>query len=98
MPLKFSHRKPEEVPTPNAAGKINEELIAIKNEMAKLASGMVLEIETEGERAVRSTKTLVTRAARQLGTRWRHWNVGSKVFARPVEEVRRRVGRPKKQA
>ena len=98
MPLKFSHRKPDEVPSPNASGKINEELIAIKNEMAKLASGMVLEIETEGERAVRSTKTLVTRAAGQLGTRWRHWNVGSKVFARPVEEVRRRVGRPKKQA
>ena len=91
MPLKFNHRKADEVPTPSASGKINEDLIALKNEMAKLAAGMVLEIETGNEKAVRGTKMLVTKAANQLGTKWRHWNVGTTVFAKPAEAVRRRV-------
>jgi hypothetical protein len=95
MPLRFNQRKEEEVPRPGASGKVNQDLIAIKNEMSKLGSGMVLEIETEGEKAVRGTKMLVTRAANQLGTRWRHWNVGSKVFAKPEDATRRR-GRRKK--
>jgi len=95
MPLKFTQRKPEEVPTPSASGKVNQDLLNLKNEMSRLAAGMVLEIETGSERAVRGTKMLVTKAANQLGSRWRHWNVGSTVFARPMEAVRRRGRKPK---
>ena len=95
MPLKISHRKAEDVPTPSASGKINQDLIAVKNEMAKLAAGMVLEIETSSEKAVRGTKMLVTKAANQLGARWRHWNVGTTVFAKPAEVIRRRGRKPK---
>lgn len=92
--LKITQRREDEVPGGGAAGKANENLLALKNEMSKLGAGMVLEIETENERAVRGTKMLVTRAANQLGTSWKHWSVGSKVFARPSETTRRR-GRPK---
>lgn len=90
MPLEIRHRKEEEVPVPGSSGKINEELLTIKSEMSKLASGMVLEIDAGTEKAVRGTKMLVTKAAGQLGATWRHWSVGSKVFAKPVEATRRR--------
>jgi hypothetical protein len=95
VPLRISHRRQEDVPVPNAAGKVNEDLLAIKNEMGKLPSGMVLEIEAGSEKAIRGTKMLITKAANQLGSQWRHWHVGTKVFAKPVEGVRRR-GRPRK--
>ena len=95
MPLRFSQRKPEEVPTPSASGKVNQDLLNLKNEMSKLAAGMVLEIETGSEKAVRSTKMLVTKAANQLGSPWKHWSVGSTVFTRPMEAVRRRGRKPK---
>ena len=95
MPLRITQRKEEEVPTPSSSGKINEDLMAIKNEMGRLASGMVLEIEAGSEKAVRGTKLLVTKASNQLGSQWRHWNVGTKVFAKPAEAIRRR-GRRKK--
>ena len=95
MPLKITQRKQEDVPMPNAAGKINEDLLTIRNEMSKMASGMVLEIEAGSEKAIRGTKMLITKAANQLGTQWRHWHVGTIVFARPVESLRRR-GRPRK--
>ncbi len=95
MPLKITHKPEQEVPTPGRAGKVNEELLALKEEMKKLASGMVLEIETGSEKAVRGAKVLVTKAAKELGAQWRHWSVGSKVFARPAEAVRKR-GRRKK--
>ena len=95
MPLKFSQRKQEEVPTPSASGKVNQDLLAIREEMSKLTAGMVLEIEAGSEKAVRGTKMLVTRAANQMGTRWRHWNVGTKVFARPADAIRRRGRRPR---
>ena len=95
MPLKFSQRKQEEVPTPSASGKVNQDLLAIREEMSKLTADMVLEIEAGSEKAVRGTKMLVTRAANQMGTRWRHWNVGTKVFARPADAIRRRGRRPR---
>ena len=91
MPIKITHRKADEVPMPSASGKVNEDFLILKNEMAKLADGMVLEIETDSEKAVRGTKMLVTRVANQLGTPWRHWHVGTTVFARPKEATRRRV-------
>ncbi len=94
MPLNITHRKEDEVPSPGSSGKVNQDLMALKAEMSKLASGMVLEIEAGSEKAVRGTKMLVTKASNQLGTRWRHWSVGTKVFARPMEAVRRR-GRKK---
>ena len=97
MALKFAHRKQEDIPTPTSAGKVNEDLAGLKAEMQKLASGMVLEIEAGSEKAVRSTKMLVTRAGNQLGNKWHHWSVGSKVFAMPREMVARR-GLPKKTA
>ncbi len=95
MPLKFTHRKQEEVPSPSSSGKVNEDLVALKDEMQKLPAGMVLEIQTEGEKAVRGTKMLITRAATQMGKEWQNWSVGSKVFAKPKEMLTRR-GRPKK--
>ena len=91
MPLKFTQRKAAEVPMPTASGKINQDLLDLKNEMSKLAAGMVLEIDTGHEGSVRGTKMLVTKAANQLGTPWKHWSVGSTVFAQPKEAVRRRV-------
>ena len=93
MPLKFSHKRIDEVPTPNASGRINQDLVSIKNEMSKLDGDMVLEIETGNEKAVRSTKVLITKAAKELDTGWRHWQVGSKVFARPVDGLKTRPRR-----
>jgi hypothetical protein len=95
MPLKFTQRKPEEVPTPSASGKVNQDLLNLKNEMSKLPAGLVLEIDTGNEKAVRGTKMLVTKAGNQLGTQWKHWSVGSTVFARPMDAVRRRGRKPK---
>ena len=96
MPLKITSKPEAEVPSSGRSGKVNEDLIALKDAMKKLGSDMVLEIETGSEKAVRSAKVLVTKGAKELGTRWRHWSVGTKVFAKPMETVRRRVGRPKK--
>src|SRR5688572_30249826 len=95
MPLKIAHRKEDEVPTPGGSGKVNPDLVVLKNEMSRLASGMVLEIETGSEQAVRGTKMLITKASNQLGNRWKHWNVGSTVFARPMDAVKRRGRKPK---
>ena len=95
MPLKFTHRNQSEVPTSTSTGKVNQDLLALKDEMQKLGSGMVLEIETGSEHAVRGTKMLITRAAGQMGKEWQHWSVGSKVFAKPKEMLARR-GRPPK--
>jgi hypothetical protein len=95
MPLRITHRRKEEMPTPSGSGKVNQDLIVLKSEMSKLGAGMVLEIETGSEQTVRGTKMLITKAANQLGNRWKHWNVGSTVFARPMEEIRRRGRKPK---
>ena len=95
MPLKITQRKEDEVPTPGGSGRTNEDLLALKNEMSRLSSGMVLEIETGGEQSVRGTKMLITKAASQLGNRWTHWSAGSTVFAKPAEAVKRRARRPK---
>ncbi len=93
MPLNIRQIPESEVPKPGRTGKINEDLVAVRTKMQNLASDMVLEIEAGSENAVRGAKTLVTRAAEDLGARWQHWNVGSKVFARPAEPVRPRRGR-----
>ena len=90
MPLRISHKREEEVPTPNSTGKVNQDLMELKEEMRKLGSGMVLEIEAGSEKAVRGTKLLVSKGAKQLGANWRHWSVGTKVFAKPAEMIRRR--------
>ena len=71
----------------------SQDLIYLKNEMSKLGGDMVLEIETGNEKAVRSTKVLITKAAKELDTRWRHWHVGSKVFARPIDGINARKRR-----
>ena len=93
MPLKFSHRKPEEVPGPGKGGRVNLALVSVLDEMRKLATGMVLEIETGDEKAIRATKSLITRAANQMDTRWQHWHVGTKIYARPMGPPNQR--RPK---
>ncbi|HEY8767734.1 MAG TPA: hypothetical protein VIP09_10830 [Dehalococcoidia bacterium] len=85
MPLRIKHIRQEEAPKPSSTGKANKDLFAVKSEMLKLGKGMVLEIETGSERAVRGAKTLVTRASKELGARWQHWHVGTKVFAKPVQ-------------
>ena len=96
MPLRVRHVSEKDAPKPNARGGINEDVHQLKSEMMRLASGSVLEIEAGSEQAVRGIKTLVTRASNELGSRWRHWHVGSKVFAKPGAATRRRRGRPKK--
>lgn len=95
MPIRIRHVKEAEAPKP-AGQKVNKELVAVKDEMLKLSKGMVLEIEAGSEKAVRGTKMLVTRAAKELGTRWRHWHVGSKVFAKPVQPRKGVASQPKK--
>jgi hypothetical protein len=96
MPLRIKHVKQEEAPKPSSTGKANTDLFAVKSEMLKLGKGMVLEIETGSAKAVRGTKTLVTRAGNELGTKWQHWHVGTKVFARPMETLKKVTSRPKK--
>lgn len=96
MPLRIKQIKQEEAPKPSSTGKANTELFAVKSEMLKLGKGMVLEIETGSAKAVRGTKTLVTRAGKELGTKWQHWHVGTKVFARPVETLKNATFRRKK--
>ena len=97
MALQVTHRKGDEVPAPGAFGRVNEELENLKAEMRKLGSGMVLELETDSEKAVRGAKMLITKAGTQLGTKWQHWSVGSKVFTKPADPIRRRGRRPKAQ-
>ena len=94
MPLQFTQRQPEEVPSASSTGKVNQDLLVIKNEMASLAPGMVLEIQTDAISTVRSTKVLVTKASKELGTQWRHWHAGSTVYASPIDVSKRR-GRPR---
>ena len=96
MPLRIKHITQEEAPKPSSTGKANKDLFAVKSEMLKLGKGMVLEIETGSEKAVRGAKTLVTRASKDLGAKWRHWHVGTKVFARPVATVNTVASRRKK--
>jgi hypothetical protein len=96
MPLRIKQIKKEEAPKPYSTGKANTELFAVRSEMLKLGKGMVLEIETGSAKAVRGTKTLVTRAGKELGTKWQHWHVGTKVFARPVETLKNATSRRKK--
>ena len=96
MSLKITHRNAADVPAPNAMGRVNEDATALKVEMQKLAPGMVLEIQANDLKAVRSAKRLVTSNAKELGVQWQHWNVGATVYAKPAAERRRRAGRPKK--
>src|SRR5260370_40557301 len=96
MPLRIRHVSEAEAPRPSSTGKANKDLFAVKSEMRKLGTGMVLEIETGSERAVRGAKTLVTRASKELGTKWRHWHVGTKVFAKPVQAAKNIATRRKK--
>ncbi len=97
MALQISQRKEEEVPGTSGGGRNNDDLVSLKNEMSKLPAGMVLEIDTGSEKSVRGAKMMITRAARQLGTEWKHWSVDGKVFAKPEGATKRR-GRPKKEA
>jgi len=60
----ITHKREDEVPTPSSAGKVNEDLMTLKEEMRKLASGMVLEIEAGSEKSVRGTKLLVSKGAK----------------------------------
>ena len=92
MPLKIRHVSEKEAPKPTARGRSNRDIHQLKSEMMKLASGAVLEIEAGSEKAVRGVKTLITRASNELGNRWRHWHVGTKVYARPQAKTKRRGG------
>jgi hypothetical protein len=93
MPLKITQRRAEEVPQPSKSGKVNEELQNIKAEMSKLREGMILEIDAGASGSVRSAKSLITRASKELGRPWTHWHQGTKVYAKPLP-VQRRRGRP----
>lgn len=90
MPLQFTHKKAEEVPAPRPPGKVSQALAALIREMTKLAPDMVLEIETGDEKAIRATRMLVTRAGNELGTPLRHWQVGTKVYAKPTDVITER--------
>src|SRR4051812_37765467 len=89
MVLKITQRNEADVPMPNAQGRVNEDLQSMKAEMTKLPSGMVLEVETGSGKAIRSTKMLVSKAAKELGTQWEHWHVETKVYAKPRAAARR---------
>jgi len=95
MPLRITQRSESEVPMPTAMGKVNEDVEAIKVEMRRLGSGMVLEIEVGDAKGVRGTKLAISKAAKQIGSSWKHWNAGNRVFAKPAEPVRRRGRRSK---
>jgi hypothetical protein len=95
MPIKITHKMEAEVPTPSGSGRLNRDLVDLKAEMLHLPSGMVLEIEAGNGTSVRSTKMLVTKAANQLGSKWKHWSIGTTVYAKPAEPIRRRGRRPK---
>ena len=68
---------------------------ALKVEMRNLAPGMVLEIEVETDKAVRGTKLLISKAAKQIGSPWTHWSFGTTIFAKPTDAVKRRGRRAK---
>ncbi len=95
MAFKITQRSAADVPTPGRTGKVNEDLVTLKDQMKRLGPGMVLEIEPQSGQSVRATKGLVSRAAKDLGASWRHWSEDGKVFAKPAVETRRR-GRPRK--
>ena len=85
MPLRITHRKAEEVAAPaSKSSRVNDVLTEIMQGLIKLAPGMVLVIETGDEKAIRATKTLITRAGNALGTPIRHWHWGTEVYAKPV--------------
>lgn len=91
MPMKITARKASEVPQPAADGKVNEDLEALKAAMVRLPAGSVLEVEVPRGRTVRGVKAQITRAGKQLGATWKHWDAGNKVYAKPA---RRKRGRP----
>jgi hypothetical protein len=93
VPLQFSHKKAHEVPQPSPAKRVTEAFSAVMEEMARVAPGMVLEIETGDAKAVRATRMLVARAGSESGMPWRLWRVGTKVYAQPGEVTKRRRGR-----
>jgi len=93
MPLQFRHKKAHEVPQPGRGSRVTEAFTAIMNEMARVAPDMVLEIETGDARAIRATRMLVARAGSESGMPWRQWHVGTKVYAQPMEETKRRRDR-----
>ncbi len=93
MALKINVRKESEVPQPASAGRVNEDLEALKAKMGTLPEGMVLEVEVDKGRSVRSAKVLITRAAKEAGSNWKHWHLGNKVFAQPAARRRRRKRR-----
>jgi TusA-related sulfurtransferase len=89
MTLKIRHRKADEVPEPSSGGRVNEDFNQVKTALSTLTPGDVLEIETQDPTAVRGTKSMVTRAGKQLGRSFVHWNTGTKVFVKPASRIRR---------
>lgn len=86
--MKITARRATEVPQPTAAGKVNEDLEALKAAMVKLPAGSVLEVEVERGRTARGVKAQITRAGKQLGAMWKHWDSGNKVYAKPARRKR----------
>lgn len=96
MALKIAHRTAEEVPV-GGSNTESAEFTQIKAELAKLQAGMVLEIETGSAKAIRGTKSMLTRAGKQAGRPVVHWHQGTTVYAKSSEPAKRR-GRPPKAA
>ena len=97
MPFKITSQWAVDVPMPGKTGKVNEDLVAVRDAMKNLAPGMVLEIQPGQGKSTRGVKTLVSRAAKDLGAEWQHWSADGKVYAKPTEEPKRR-GRSRKTA
>jgi hypothetical protein len=76
----------EQVPPEPDAGAIDE-LDQIETELRVLRHGMVLEIETGSELAVRRTKRRVTLAGTRIGRPFIHWHSGTTVFAQAAPEI-----------
>ena len=83
MPLKISVRKESEAPRPTSSGKPNEDVQALKAKMSQLPTGSVLEVQVDRGRSIRGVKTLITRASKERGSKWKHWHSGNKVYAQP---------------
>jgi TusA-related sulfurtransferase len=94
MPLKIAHRKAEDVPTATIAAG-SDEFNQIKAELAKLQPGMVLEVDAGSQKALRGTKSMLTRAGKQSGRPVQHWHQGTVVYAKTATTAPRR-GRPPK--
>jgi TusA-related sulfurtransferase len=80
--MKIIQRLEHEVAFPKGSAGASEELVRIRAELLHLVPGMVLEFETGDPAAVRGTKSMLTRAGKQVGVTTVQWHQGTRVFVK----------------